>query len=72
MVRLPLPHRRSGNRSPKIGAASSQDDLSASSTGTSETKYPLILKTQVISVRPGPDKTALFIYGLLPGRAVRL
>ncbi|DAA75115.1 TPA_exp: Uncharacterized protein A8136_2213 [Trichophyton benhamiae CBS 112371] len=51
MVRLPLPHRRSGNRSPKIGAASSQDDLSASSTGTSETKYPLILKTQVISGR---------------------
>ncbi|KAM5444922.1 phosphatidylserine decarboxylase [Microsporum ferrugineum] len=49
MVRLPLPHRRSGNRSPKIGP-SSQDDLSAS-PGVSEMKYPLILKTQVISGR---------------------
>ncbi|KAF3491013.1 C2 domain-containing protein [Arthroderma uncinatum] len=51
MVRLPLPHRRSGNKSPKIGTPPSQDDLSVSSSGITETKHPLILKTQVISGR---------------------
>lgn len=59
MVRLPLPHRRSGNRSPKIGS-SSQDDLSAS-PGVSEMKYPLILKTQVISVCPQPHHNAYIV-----------